>query len=122
MTELLGNEAPALVRGRKIHMLERRGEAVPVVDLMAAFHFSDEEVLRSKALIIRRAGDPIAFAVDRMLGQQEVVVRPLEDHLVRAVGVSGATDLGDGRPTLVLDLVSLGGDLLRNLDERTSRT
>ena len=53
----------------------------------------------------------IAFAVDRMLGQQEVVIRPINDVLVRAPGVSGATDLGDGRPTLVLDLVALSVSL-----------
>jgi two-component system chemotaxis sensor kinase CheA len=44
-----------------------------------------------------------------MLGQQEVVVRPLEDPLVKVVGVAGSTDLGDGRPTLVLDLLALSG-------------
>jgi len=54
---------------------------------------------------------PFAFAVDRMLGQQEVVVRPLEDPLVRVPGVSGSTDLGDGKPTLVLDLVALSSML-----------
>jgi two-component system, chemotaxis family, sensor kinase CheA len=43
-----------------------------------------------------------------MLGRQEVVVRPLEDPLVHVRGVAGATDLGDGRPTLVLDLGDLG--------------
>ena len=46
-----------------------------------------------------------------MLGQQEVVVRPLEDVLVRVPGVTGSTDLGDGRPTLVLDLLSLAATL-----------
>jgi two-component system chemotaxis sensor kinase CheA len=38
-----------------------------------------------------------------------VVVRPLEDPLGRVPGVTGATDLGDGRPTLVLDLYALAG-------------
>ena len=63
---------------------------------------------RRKAIVVRRNGEPFAFAVDRMLGQQEVVVRPLEDRLVRVEGISGTTDLGDGRPTLVLDLAALG--------------
>ncbi len=45
-----------------------------------------------------------------MFGQQEVVVRPLEDPLVRVRGVTGATDLGDGKPTLVLDLLGLAND------------
>ena len=46
-----------------------------------------------------------------MLGQQEVVVRPVDDPLVRVIGVSGSTDLGDGRPVLVLDLIALCGEL-----------
>ena len=58
---------------------------------------------------MRRNGQPVAFVLDRVLGQQEVVVRPLADPLVNVPGVSGATDLGDGRPTLVLDLVALAG-------------
>jgi two-component system chemotaxis sensor kinase CheA len=65
-----------------------------------------------KALVVRRAGEVMAFAVDRMLGQQEVVVRPLEDSLIRVAGVSGSTDLGDGKPTLVLDLLALTASLM----------
>ena len=62
-------------------------------------------------VVVRRNGEPFAFGVDRMMGQQEIVVRPLEDPLVRVVGVSGVTDLGDGSPTLVLDLYALSGAL-----------
>ena len=58
---------------------------------------------------MRRNGRPFAFAVDRMLGQHEVVVRPVEDPLVRVAGVSGSTDLGDGRPVLVTLAVGLCG-------------
>jgi two-component system chemotaxis sensor kinase CheA len=66
-----------------------------------------------KALVVRRGGTPVAFAVDRMLGQHEVVVRPLEDPLVQIPGIGGSTDLGDGRPTLVLDLPALAGRYLK---------
>lgn len=54
----------------------------------------------------------MAFGIDRVQGQQEAVVRPLTDPLVQMPGIAGATDLGDGRPTLVLDLVALGATLL----------
>ena len=53
----------------------------------------------------------MAFALQRVVGQTETVVRPLVDPLVQVPGISGATDLGDGKPTLVLDLVSLGASL-----------
>ncbi|KYG05542.1 hypothetical protein BE21_39995 [Sorangium cellulosum] len=90
-------------------MIERRGEVVPLVDLGAIFELGASSATR--ALVVRRNGAPFAFGVTRVLGQQEVVVRPLEDPLVKVPGVSGSTDLGDGRPTLVLDLVSLSGRL-----------
>ena len=90
----------------EVRMLERRGEAMPLLRLDALFDLGDAGSAQ-KAIVVRRGGEPFAFAVDRMLGQQEVVVRPLEDRLVRIPGISGSTDLGDGRPTLVLDLVAL---------------
>src|SRR5215212_10034076 len=99
-------KSPIGAGGRDLHLLERRGEAVPIVRLDDVLSRRGQGAAR-KALVVRRNGNPFAFGVDRMLGQQEVVVRPLEDTLVRAPGVTGATDLGDGRPTLVLDLLAL---------------
>jgi two-component system chemotaxis sensor kinase CheA len=98
--------------GRAADMMQRRGEAVPVLRLDELFGLPAPTEARRKAIIVRRNGEPYAFAVDRMLGQQEVVVRPIEDALVRVHGVSGTTDLGDGRPTLVLDLAALSGRLV----------
>jgi two-component system chemotaxis sensor kinase CheA len=92
-------------------MIERRGQAVPVLALDDLLGLPVSVSTLRKAIIVRRNGEPFAFTVDRMLGQQEVVVRPLEDALVQVTGVSGTTDLGDGRPTLVLDLAALGDRL-----------
>ncbi len=89
-------------------MIERRGEAMALVDLGRVFGLPGAAHAEPKALIVRCAGEPVAFSIDRTLGQQEVVVRPLADPLCRAPGVAGATDLGDGRPTLVVDLLALG--------------
>ncbi|WP_437930554.1 ATP-binding protein [Sorangium sp. So ce291] len=109
-----GTAQPAAPPGRSrarggTELIERRGEVVPIVDLGALFELGDAGA--SRALVVRRNGAPFAFGVTRVLGQQEVVVRPLEDPLVKVPGVSGSTDLGDGRPTLVLDLVTLSGRL-----------
>ncbi|MDF3065257.1 MAG: Signal transduction histidine kinase CheA [Polyangiaceae bacterium] len=105
--------SPASKRGGgRVAMLERRGEVVPLLSLAAVLGLSEAGADR-KALIVRRGAEAVAFAVDRMLGQQEVVVRPLDDALVRVRGVAGATDLGDGKPTLVLDLAGLGAAVSR---------
>jgi two-component system chemotaxis sensor kinase CheA len=101
-------------KGRaELRMLERRGVAVPLVRLDNVFRMTPEGNSAPKAIVVRRNGQPFAFEVDQMLGQQEVVVRPLEDPLIRRPGIVGSTDLGDGQPTLVLDLVSLSANLSR---------
>ncbi|MDB4980356.1 MAG: cheA5, partial [Myxococcales bacterium] len=96
---------------RATDMIHRRGEAVPVLRLDELLGLAESDAQHRKAIVVRRNGAPFAFAVDRMLGQQEIVVRPLDDALVQVHGISGTTDLGDGQPTLVLDLSALGGRL-----------
>lgn len=55
-----------------------------------------------------RASDPLCgIVVDQILGQQEIVVRPLTDPLVQAIGIAGATELGDGRVVLIIDTLAL---------------
>ena len=113
--ELIDVDALRVVRpagANGLGLVERRGAAVPLLSLeqlLGRTVPAREGVSRgTKALIVRQRGEPVAFAVDRLLGQQEIVLRPLEDPLVRVPGVAGATDLGDGQPTLVLDLAALG--------------
>ncbi len=92
-----------------VRLLRRRDGVVPLFRLAELFSLESvrNDTTFEKALIVRRQGQAWAFAVDRMLGQQEVVVRPLEDPLLQVRGVSGTTDLGDGKPTLVVDLLGL---------------
>jgi two-component system, chemotaxis family, sensor kinase CheA len=100
--------------GRPLAMIVRRGEAVPLVHLTRALGRepdADAEAGALRALVVRRGADSIAFRLDRVLAQQETVVRPLLDPLVQVIGIAGSTDLGDGRATLVLDLVSIAGNL-----------
>ncbi len=112
--ELIDVDAARMVRpagASGVTLVERRGSAVPLLALerlLGRGHPDGRSGAAPKALIVRQRGEPVAFAVDRLLGQQEIVLRPLEDPLVRVPGVSGATDLGDGQPTLVLDLAALG--------------
>jgi two-component system chemotaxis sensor kinase CheA len=103
-------EGVALPGQRPVRLVRRRGRAVPLLSLASVFAMPASG-LEAKALVVRRGDDTMAFAIERMLGQQEVVVRPLNDSLIKVPGVSGATDLGDGQPTLVLDLLSLGASV-----------
>ena len=89
-------------------LIERRGETIPLVDLARVLGLNrDSPEGPRQALVVRRGVEPVAFALDRVITQQETVVRPLVDPLVQAPGIAGSTDLGDGQPTLVLDLVAM---------------
>jgi two-component system chemotaxis sensor kinase CheA len=88
-------------------LLEHRGASVPLYRLSSLLGIATPDPPSAKAILVRREDELFAFQVDRMLGQQEIVVRPLRDPLVTVAGVTGSTDLGDGRPTLVIDPLQL---------------
>jgi two-component system chemotaxis sensor kinase CheA len=45
--------------------------------------------------------------VDRLIGQQEVVIKGMDEYLGELPGISGGTVLGDGRVALILDIAAL---------------
>ena len=97
-----------------VRVFARRGETLALVDLatMLGIDTTGKASTARQAFVVRRStGEAVAFAIDRVTGQQETVVRPIDDPLVASTGVAGSTDLGDGEPTLVLDLVALSSSL-----------
>ncbi|MBY0406228.1 MAG: chemotaxis protein CheW [Rickettsiales bacterium] len=55
----------------------------------------------------RNGVEQIGLAVDELVGQQQVVIKTLEDNTDPVAGVSGATILGDGKVSLILDIAGL---------------
>lgn len=100
-----GVSSGALVK--PVGLMQRRGESLLLYDLAALLGLPPGGPPQRRALVVRRAGQPVGFVLGRIVGQQEAVVRPLVDPLIVIAGIPAATDLGDGRPTLVLDLVAL---------------
>ncbi|MFW5739857.1 MAG: chemotaxis protein CheA, partial [Myxococcota bacterium] len=92
---------------QRLHLLSYRDDVVPLISLGDLLGLEHRQSQMRTALVVRRDEDAFAFEVDRLVGQHEAVVRPLDDALLRVAGVSGAADLGNGVPTLVLDLVAL---------------
>jgi two-component system chemotaxis sensor kinase CheA len=86
-------------------LLSYRGGVLPLLRLAEVFR-SGRPVGPVVALVVGE-GAPVALAADRVLGLREIVVRPLADPLVQVLGVAGATELGDGRVVLILDVAGL---------------
>lgn len=100
-----------LPESSRVWFYKWRDQGLTLVELATLLQLPGAASAALQGLVVRRADQGFVFAIDRVIGQQEVVVRPIDDPLAQAPGVTGATDLGDGRPALVLDLVALGAGL-----------
>jgi two-component system chemotaxis sensor kinase CheA len=84
-----------------------RGSAMPVIRLASLLRIPVEPRPRLHAFVLGTGQGAVGLLVDRIIGQREIVVRAAVDPLIQVTGVAGATDLGDGRAVLILDLQSM---------------
>ncbi|MFI5458320.1 MAG: chemotaxis protein CheW [Isosphaerales bacterium] len=81
-----------------------RGELVPMVSLRALFRADGPLPPRQELLLTRHAGQRVGVTVDRLLGRVQAVIQSLGEGLHGLNRFSGATILGDGSVSLILDL------------------
>lgn len=84
-----------------------RGGVLPLLRLRRIFGLGGQPPRAGAVLVVGSAAQPVGLVVDRLLGLREIVVHPLTDPLVLLPGIGGATELGDGRISLVLDAAAL---------------
>ena len=95
-------------------MVQLRGNTLPLISLQEKFDLPTSETTSSEVFVVvvgfgERA---LGLIVDELRGQQEVVIKSLGDFLNNLPGIAGATILGDGKVTLILDVGSLIQDVL----------
>jgi len=88
-------------------IISYRGGVLPLVRLARLFDMKDNREPKLHVFVVGEGANAIGVAVDRILGQREIVVRGIGDPLVQVSGVAGATDLGDDRVVLILDVAGL---------------
>lgn len=90
-------------------MVHVRGEYLPIIALHALFNHPTEITTPTDGvlLILEADGKKSALFVDRLVGQQQVVIKSLETNFKRIPGVSGATIMGDGSVALILDVPAI---------------
>jgi two-component system chemotaxis sensor kinase CheA len=84
-----------------------RGRVLPILRLSGTFGIKSRPRKRVHVLVIGTEASAVGLAVDKITGQREIVVRAITDPMLRQPGISGATELGDGRPVLILDVHAL---------------
>lgn len=97
------------VNGQLVVMV--RGKALPLYNLnkwLTKNYIPDEGPVKAQHVVVIALGHQhIGFIVDHLLGQEEVVIKPLGAMLTQVKGLAGATITGDGGIALILDVPSL---------------
>jgi len=106
IAEVIELDTQGLRKVGKTEVLHYRNGILPLVRLGDFFKRPTSEP-RQHVLVIESERGLSGIVVDRVVGQREVVVRAVDDPFAQAPGIAGATELGDGRPVLILDVSAI---------------
>ncbi|MFI8609093.1 chemotaxis protein CheA [Pseudomonas sp. NPDC077649] len=98
-TNVVDGQEVVIVRDKALPLFYLKRWLVP-----QAFHEGQRE---GHVVILTVGSQRIGFVVDQLVGQEEVVIKPLGKMLQGTPGMSGATITGDGRIALILDVPSM---------------
>lgn len=113
--EVIEIERNAVRHFENNEVIEYRGAAVPVIRLARLFALEEKYRDAFHAFVIGEGRQAVVVAVDRIIGQSEIVIRAIKDPLAKVAGISGATELGDGRVVLILDVAAITRRLKQKL-------
>ncbi|HLN63341.1 MAG TPA: chemotaxis protein CheA, partial [Symbiobacteriaceae bacterium] len=119
-TDRIASSEVQTVRGREV--IVKRGEVIPLLRLIDAFelerperYVEPEEIF---VVIVSVMGKQIGVVVDNLIGEGDVVIKPLGKFVGDVPGISGATIMGDGDVAIILDISSLVGTVQAEINRR----
>lgn len=98
-TNVVDGQEVVIVRDKALPLFYLKRWLVP--------HAFQEDQREGHVVILTVGSQRIGFVVDQLVGQEEVVIKPLGKMLQGTPGMSGATITGDGRIALILDVPSM---------------
>ena len=116
----LNGTRPALARGPAVRRGPRRAGADGLAPRSSSAP-TGRRPPRQELLLTRHAGQRVGVAVDRLLGRVQAVIQSLGEGLHGLSRFSGATILGDGSVSLILDLAALVSES-RSAEQSTRST
>ena len=112
--ETLLIDGSEIQRSEGRELLNLRGEALPLRRLAVEFDLpAASPEAKSFVVVIGLGETRMGLLVDRLDGQQDTVIKPIQGPIPVVRGIAGATELGDQEPVLVLDVSALLADLGR---------
>ncbi|NGZ08390.1 MAG: chemotaxis protein CheA [Nitrospira sp. LK70] len=93
----------------KGQLVNVRSIYIPIVRLYEVFASEPQYTDPTDAilLILEAEGERVALMVDEIVGQQQVVIKSMEQNFRKVKGIAGATILGDGRIGFIVDVRGL---------------
>jgi len=105
-----------------IELYRLREENIPILRLQDELEMGNSEGLEQRILcFVEAAGNRVGLLLDELLDQQQVVIKSLESNYCKVAGISGATILGDGSVSLILDIQGLITNFLKRASETTHK-
>ncbi len=99
----------SLIKGiaGETELYKLRDNYIPVIRLHKKLGVKDakEDLADGLLVVIESGGQRAGVFVDDLLGQQQVVIKSLESNFMKIAGIAGATILGDGTVSLILDVM-----------------
>ena len=96
---------------RQQAVIQHRDSVIPLLYLGELFNFEQTENCQKQddayVVLIRIAEKRFGLIVDRLLGQEEVVIKSLGEYLGNVPGIAGGTITGDGHVRLIVDCASV---------------
>jgi two-component system chemotaxis sensor kinase CheA len=113
VTEILHLASDQIRTVNRVELAPYRSGLLPVTRLTSLFHLPASARAQHCLLVLHSDRGSSGLIVDKVHGQKEVVVRAIRDPLGQTPGIMGATELGDGRPVLILDGAHLTSGVVR---------
>jgi len=89
-------------------VLNVRNEVISVLRLSRLFNIrTSEEGEYCFVVIVGSQDKKIGIMVDSLIGEEDVVIKPLRDQFTQSPGIAGASILGDGSVSLIIDVTQL---------------
>lgn len=100
-------ESLKTIRGKLVANL--REEVIPLHQLQELLGYgkSETEKAKNNTVIVEAGGKKVGFMVDEFMGQQEIMIKSIAEYCSNTSGISGATILGDGTVSLIIDVFEL---------------
>ncbi|MDR2883985.1 MAG: chemotaxis protein CheW [Deferribacteraceae bacterium] len=101
--------------GREV--LKLRDSVLSLLRLDEVFELESPHHDELYVVVVGLAEKRLGFIVDKLVGQEEIVIKSLGEYLGGKAGIAGATIMGDGRVRLIIDVAGVM-DLAQNMPRR----